>query len=1166
MTLLPRRGTRALTVLVSLACLGSAAAALAADVNVSYSHRVIPNGNPPPPGFTEGNVLATFTGSETIHPTVPDPELVQLSPSQWQYSFAWDWTAAKSVEFVTASAETILASATPSPLWTLDPARHALPVLSVQTDSTSLWPADTGIYVWGNAINFIRRGSEWERVANLEWYGTDDQLAFSEPIGLRIHGGQSRFFDQKGLRFYFDDYGTEDELTFDAFDDGGPSTFERLILRQARRPFFAINETFAGGIFDDLGHLRSRERFIVAYLNGEYWGAYNLRERYDSKFFEVTHGFPKDEYIVVKDGEEEEGDIQVWWSDLDWFGTSTEPESHAWFVEAASRIDLDSYIDWLLINIYCAAGDNGFDHNVAQLKVQGEPWRFLMWDEDSILFDANLAANHFRFYAAADQAEYTLYKPILFPWPWTPAQQRWCTMFDRFLRNPEFRARFFNRAQELLAAELSVPAMEARLDAIAAVQQAEMTGDHVGRWGEGPISYPDEIVRAKGWLAARKVHIDLQLPPFYERYAQPVELSAFSASAGIGGAVDLTWQTEREIDNQGFVVLRGEGSPDNLVAIASWETVPALVGAGTSSLPTQYAWTDPSPPTGSILYYVLRHVDTLDSATTHPWVEAVDRRDWTGLVLNEVGANNAGLVLDGLGDADPWLELANTGASTVQLDSLWLSTDPATPQMHQMVGAITLAAGETLLLWADGEPGEGATHVNVTLNPTGGEVSLYLPDGATLLDMVPYAEQFPDRSYARWPSGSGTWSYAFLPTPGNPNVAPELERFLVLNEVQTDNATTLLDELSEADPWVEIANPLPVPVALDGLELTATAGAVTGWALPDSALAGDGYQVVWVDAETSQGAWHADFAPAVGGGFVGLVRSADSVVVDSVTVVSPGTDWAVARVPDAFGPWTAWDTPTPGAFNPAPAPVLFLNEFLASNESGITDEGGDREDWVEIYNPNAFPVDVGGMHLTDNLANPLAWQFPSAIVQPMGFLIVWCDDEIDDGPLHATFKLGSGGEDLGLFGGAVHGFVEIDSYTFGPQTDDVSEGRENDGSLPWVFLNPPSPGSPNGPVTGAPALPADPAELALLPAAPNPFRHGSRIRFVTPRAGHLQLDLFDVAGRRIARLAEGPVEPGPGTVVWDGRDSAGRRVSSGVYFVRLNVSGETRTGRLVRLR
>jgi len=92
--------------------------------------------------------------------------------------------------------------------------------------------------------------------------------------------------------------------------------------------------------------------------------------------------------------------------------------------------------------------------------------------------------------------------------------------------------------------------------------------------------------------------------------------------------------------------------------------------------------------------------------------------------------------------------------------------------------------------------------------------------------------------------------------------------------------------------------------------------------------------------------------------------------------------------------------------------------------------------------------------------------------------------------------------------------------------------------------------------------------LKLAPPRPNPVRAGApvSIRWSQPRAAEATVGVHDVAGRRIATLTTGPREAGQHAITWDGRDDSGRRVAAGVLFVRLEVAGETRSARIVRLR
>jgi hypothetical protein len=91
--------------------------------------------------------------------------------------------------------------------------------------------------------------------------------------------------------------------------------------------------------------------------------------------------------------------------------------------------------------------------------------------------------------------------------------------------------------------------------------------------------------------------------------------------------------------------------------------------------------------------------------------------------------------------------------------------------------------------------------------------------------------------------------------------------------------------------------------------------------------------------------------------------------------------------------------------------------------------------------------------------------------------------------------------------------------------------------------------------------------LSLLPPSPNPFVETATLAFEVPSAGRVTLDVFDVAGRRVARVLDAEVGPGAHAARWDGLDSARRPCAAGVYFVRLvDGAGEDAVARLVKLR
>lgn len=94
-----------------------------------------------------------------------------------------------------------------------------------------------------------------------------------------------------------------------------------------------------------------------------------------------------------------------------------------------------------------------------------------------------------------------------------------------------------------------------------------------------------------------------------------------------------------------------------------------------------------------------------------------------------------------------------------------------------------------------------------------------------------------------------------------------------------------------------------------------------------------------------------------------------------------------------------------------------------------------------------------------------------------------------------------------------------------------------------------------------------PAVTVLHPNVPNPFNPTTTIRFDLARPGHVRLRIYDVTGRVVATLVDGPMTAGLGkSVLWNGLDSSGRRAPSGVYFSQLVSEDLTAARNLVLLK
>jgi spore coat protein H len=186
---------------------------------------------------------------------------------------------------------------------------------------------------------------------------------------------------------------------------------------------------------------------------------------------------------------------------------------------------------------------------------------------------------------------------------------------------------------------------------------------------------------------------------------------------------------------------------------------------------------------------------------------------------------------------------------------------------------------------------------------------------------------------------------------------------------------------------------------------------------------------------------------------------------------------------------------------------LAINEFMARNETIIADPFGEFDDWVELYNGGDDPIYLGDKFLTDNLDNPDKWQMPDAFIQPGEFLIIWTDNDPEQGPFHADFRLSGDGEAIGIFSSDG---TPIDVVEFGEMMVDEAFGRlpNGTGAIQPVA---PTPGASNEPLVSIPLL----SQAVSIRVFPNPSRGPVAMEVENTNGLALDLSITDVLGQPI---------------------------------------------------
>ncbi len=231
---------------------------------------------------------------------------------------------------------------------------------------------------------------------------------------------------------------------------------------------------------------------------------------------------------------------------------------------------------------------------------------------------------------------------------------------------------------------------------------------------------------------------------------------------------------------------------------------------------------------------------------------------------------------------------------------------------------------------------------------------------------------------------------------------------------------------------------------------------------------------------------------------------------------------------------------------------LFINEFMADNETTISDEFDEYDDWVEIYNSNPEAVNMEGLFLTDDPSIPDKWQFPDVEIPANGFLLVWTDDDEDQGELHTNFRLNTDGEFIGLF--EIDGIIPLDTLSYGYQVEDISLGRFPDGDDNWVYMDNATPGASNI-YTSVYENNASQVHFNLIGNYPNPFNPTTTIKFSLKENSDVSIKIYNIKGVVVRTLVDNKMEATYHEVIWDGKNNTGKRVGSGLYFYKMISNG-----------
>lgn len=372
---------------------------------------------------------------------------------------------------------------------------HTLPVISLGGQYATLFSS------WGMRLPSSFEYYDKTGAFQFEGYGEADK-----------HGNDSWAYPQKGIDYVVrDEYGYENEFDYQVFHTKTRQKFQRLIIKAAASdnytgfggPSCHIRDAYIQSLGERAGlelDYRASENCIV-YINGQYWGVYELREKtMDPDYTEYYHGQKEEDLdwlsywggLTVRYGSSAD------WNNLYNFITSNNMAVQANYTQAANRIEVMSVIDYMIINTWSVNSD-WVNWNSMWWRGNGTPnvkWRYVNWDMDNTF---NLGQNYSGWPTTTFNAD-----PCALSSSFTNAGANMghFDIFNSLMDNPGFKSMFVNRYAQLTQSYFSCNYALAFLDSMIANIAPEMPGQ-IARWGGNINTWQNNVQLMRDQITGR---------------------------------------------------------------------------------------------------------------------------------------------------------------------------------------------------------------------------------------------------------------------------------------------------------------------------------------------------------------------------------------------------------------------------------------------------------------------------------------------------------------------------------------------------------------------------------------------------------------------------------------------------------------------------------------
>lgn len=377
-----------------------------------------------------------------------------------------------------------------------------LPVISLSAEPDYFFDDSIGIYVVGkNGItgycnNLVKRNycQDWERSAYIEWYDSTEKT-FSSNCGVKIHGNCSRNFPQRSLALFARKIYGEGSFKNQFFADKPFEDFESIILRNSgndNRNSMFRDALMASIVKDQFDLDYQAYQPSVLYVNGVYWGMYNLREKLNEHYVASNAKLNAEQIDLIEGGNNAlQGDLTAFNQFFEELKT-LENDNTAATALIKNNVDVIPFFNYMISEIYCANTDWPVNNvKLWRERLSSGKWRWILYDTDVSFNLSNATSDRNNFYYAAyideDQELSYYFTPYL---------------FKRMLQIHEFQHLFLQQYSQLLNTTFLPQRVLNVIDSIKQRIEPEIPF-HGERWDLPFESWKEEVNKIKDFAIQR---------------------------------------------------------------------------------------------------------------------------------------------------------------------------------------------------------------------------------------------------------------------------------------------------------------------------------------------------------------------------------------------------------------------------------------------------------------------------------------------------------------------------------------------------------------------------------------------------------------------------------------------------------------------------------------